>query len=190
VVTDNGVPVLTGTNSFTVTVGEVNVAPSIEGITNQNVRFGELWMSQVLATDADLPANTLTYSVEQGPTGLTVSGTSGALSWTPLEAQVGVHTVRVRVTDNGTPALNAETTFQIEVSGEETRLEIGQVAGGLMRVTVFGNVGLDYRLERSVDLEIWEQQSEFRLTSSPLQYIDPDTVQGRPLRYYRLRTVE
>jgi hypothetical protein len=194
VVADNNPGATTGTslrttNSFTLTVREVNSAPIVTSITNQAVRFGFLWTNQVNAVDNDLPANQLTYSVEEGPSGLTINPTTGALSWTPLEAQVGTHTVRVRVTDDGTPAQNGETTFQIVVTGEETRLEIIRV-GTLVQVTILGNVGLNYRLERSEDLTNWVQQSEFRLTTSPQQYVDPDSIQTRTNRNYRLRTLE
>ncbi|HEX7860004.1 MAG TPA: putative Ig domain-containing protein [Verrucomicrobiae bacterium] len=188
VVTDNGAPVRSATNSFTITVTEVNSAPTITALTNQTIRFGELWTNLVTASDSDLPANTLSFSVEQGPTNLTLNPASGALNWTPLQAQVGSHTIRIRASDNGTPSRNAETTFEITVTGVETRMEITRL-GTLMQVTIVGNVGLNYRLERSSDLTTWEQQSEFRLNTSPLQYIDPDLIQGRPARLYRLRTI-
>jgi hypothetical protein len=189
VVTDNGAPTLKATNTFTLTVAEVNLAPTIEVMSSQNLRFGELWTNRVVATDLDAPDNALTYSVEEGPTGLAVNGTSGALNWTPAHAQMGVHTVRLRATDNGAPALNAETSFQITVTGEETRMEITR-SGTLMWVTIIGNVGLNYRLERSEDLRNWEHQSQFRLTTSPQLYIDPDSIAGQSTRVYRLRMVD
>jgi hypothetical protein len=171
-------------------VAEVNTAPTIGAITNQNIRFGELWTNIVVSSDIDLPANQLTYTLEAGPTGVTLNSGTGALAWTPIQSQVGVHTIRLRVTDNGTPPLDAETTFQVTVTGEETRLEISRIAGGLVQIRIFGNVGLNYRLERSGNLQTWEQQSDFRLTSSPLQYIDPDPTEGRATRFYQLRTME
>jgi hypothetical protein len=190
VVTDNGVPASKTTNTFTVTVAEINTAPTIDAIANANIRFGELWSKIASGSDVDLPANQLTYSLEEAPTGVQIIAGTGALSWTPLQAQVGVHTVRVRVIDNGIPAMHAETSFQMTVAGEETRLEISRLAAGLVQISIFGNVGLNYRLEKSADLEEWEPQSDFRLTSSPLLYIDPDATQGRAVRFYQLRTVE
>jgi hypothetical protein len=189
IVTDDGSPGKTATNTFSATVTEVNSAPTLTTITNQTVRFGFLWTNRVSAVDDDLPANQLTYSVEEGPNGLVINPTTGALSWTPVEAQVGTHNVRVRATDDGTPAQNGEMTFQILVTGEETRLEITRV-GSLMQITINGNVGLNYRLERSGDLTNWEQQSEFRLTTSPQMFIDPDSIQTRTNRNYRLRTAD
>ena len=36
------------------------------------------------ATDADVPANVLTFSLEAGaPAGATINGSTGAFSWTP-----------------------------------------------------------------------------------------------------------
>ena len=56
--------------------------------------------------DADLPANTLSFSLDAGaPAGATITP-AGAFSWTPTEAQgPGVYSITVRVTDNGTPPL-------------------------------------------------------------------------------------
>src|SRR5262249_13940562 len=40
------------------------------------------------ATDPDLPANTLTFSLEPGaPTGASIDSATGVFSWTPTEAQ-------------------------------------------------------------------------------------------------------
>lgn len=188
-VTDNGSPARSATNEFTVTVTETNTAPTLQLVAPQQVRFGELWTHLLAAADADIPTNQLKFVLEQGPTNLALNDL-GELSWTPVQAQIGVHSVRVRVTDNGTPPLSTEMTFQITVAGEESRLEIGRLAGGLIQIAIFGNVGLNYRLERSQNLTNWEQQSEFRLTASPLQYIDPDPSQARDRRFYRLRTVD
>src|SRR6185369_962483 len=37
------------------------------------------------ATDSDLPAQTLTFSLVGAPTGATIDGSTGAFSWTPTE---------------------------------------------------------------------------------------------------------
>src|SRR5205085_1256840 len=70
VVTDNGVPPLNATNFFTVIVNEVNSAPVLPGQTNRTI--SELTPLTVTntATDSDLPANLLTYSLVAPPSGL------------------------------------------------------------------------------------------------------------------------
>jgi len=61
-VTDSGEPALSATNSITVTVNEVNTAPVIAAIPDQTVDELTTLVVNVSATDADLPANQLTYS--------------------------------------------------------------------------------------------------------------------------------
>ncbi|MBN8249858.1 MAG: cadherin repeat domain-containing protein, partial [Verrucomicrobia bacterium] len=68
------------------------------------------------ATDADVPAQSLSFALVSGPPGLQVTG-AGALTWTPTEAQgPGVYTVTVQVTDSGIPALSATRQFTVTVN--------------------------------------------------------------------------
>ncbi|MDA1273734.1 MAG: immunoglobulin domain-containing protein [Verrucomicrobia bacterium] len=117
-VTDNGTPPLSATQSFGVTVNEVNAAPVIPPIGDQTAEAGVLVSFNAGATDADLPANRLTYGLEAGaPDGAAIDPASGAFSWTPSLAQAGTtHGITVRVTDNGTPSLSASASFSIVVA--------------------------------------------------------------------------
>ena len=107
-VTDNGSPALNDFETISITVTEVNVAPVLAAIGNKSVNEGSLLTFTATATDADLPANGLTYSLDAGaPTGATINATTGVFTWTPTESQGGAsYNVTVRVTDNGSPALN------------------------------------------------------------------------------------
>lgn len=186
VVTDNGNPALRATNTLNVIVSEVNTAPVLDEISAQSGRYGFRLTVRLTASDADSPTNTLTFTVEQGPTNLMVTP-AGELTWTPVQSQVGAHDVTVRVHDNGSPNLSGTRTFQIQISGEETRLQIGRLETGLMQITINGNSGVNYELERTSDLSTWEKEFEFRLITSPFLYIDPNS-QGQARRYYRLKT--
>src|SRR5437660_124586 len=86
-VTDNGVPALSVTNSFTVTVTEVNLAPVLSVPADQTIDEQTTLSVSASATDADLPANTLSFALVSAPTGMTINPASGAISWTPSEAQ-------------------------------------------------------------------------------------------------------
>ena len=117
-VTDNGAPALSATRTFNVTVNDVNEAPVLAAIANQSVNEGSLLQFTATASDADLPANTLTYTLGPGaPAGASIDATSGVFTWTPTEGQgPGVYPVTIRVADDATPALSASRTFNITVN--------------------------------------------------------------------------
>ena len=108
VVSDNGAPNLDATQSCTITVNEVNVAPTLPNLSPQTVNEGSLLTVNSAATDTDLPANTLTYSLLSPPPGASISA-DGVVTWTPFENQgPGVYTLTVKVTDNNPDAVNAK----------------------------------------------------------------------------------
>ena len=114
--TDNGTPALAGTAPITITVTEVNVAPVLAPIGNKSAPVGIALTFTATATDADLPANTLAFSLDTGaPTGASINSGTGAFTWTPATGQVGGNSVTVRVTDNGTPPLSSSETITVTV---------------------------------------------------------------------------
>jgi len=113
-VTDNGAPALSADAPVSVTVAEVNQAPVLTPIGDRNATEGALLTFSASASDADLPANTLAYSLMNAPAGASISA-AGVFSWTPTESQ-GNTSLTVRVTDNGSPALFAEETIAIAVA--------------------------------------------------------------------------
>ena len=96
-----------------ITVGEVNQAPVLGAIGNRVVNELTLLTFTATATDADLPANTLTYTLDAGaPTGATIT-TGGDFTWTPTEAQgPAFYNITVRVSDG---ALDDSETIMIRV---------------------------------------------------------------------------
>jgi hypothetical protein len=72
------------------------------------------------ATDVDLPADTLTFSLDAASLalGMTIDTNTGDFNWTPTEAQAGITpSVIVTVTDSGTGNLIDSETFTITVGG-------------------------------------------------------------------------
>ena len=88
-VTDNGTnPAnLTDAETITITVDEVNVAPVLGAIGNKSVDEQATLTFTATATDQDLPAQTLTYSLDAASLalGMTINAATGAFSWTPSE---------------------------------------------------------------------------------------------------------
>jgi PKD repeat protein len=117
-VTDDGVPPLDDFETLTITVIEVNQAPVLAAIGDQSGDEGTLISFTASATDADLPPNTLVFSLDPGaPDGAGIDPSSGEFTWTPTEVQgPGIYTVTVRVTDDGIPPLDDCETITITVS--------------------------------------------------------------------------
>lgn len=116
VVSDNGAPPLTDNKTFTITVNESNSAPTIGFIANQSTYAGTRVSVSIPALDADLPAQTFTYSIVSGPTGATVNA-AGLFTWTPTIAQApSTNTIYVSATDSGSPSLSATQSFIVVVN--------------------------------------------------------------------------
>ncbi len=103
-VTDSGG--LTDTQAFTVTVANVNDAPSFTSTPVLTATQGAPYTYAVTATDLDLiHGDALTITAPTLPTWLTLDWTPGAitatLSGTPTNADVGDHAVLLQVTDSG-----------------------------------------------------------------------------------------
>ena len=116
-VTDSGSPAQNDSETITVTVNEVNVAPVLAPIGNKSGTSGSPVTFTATATDADVPAQTRTFSLGAGaPTGATINGSTGAFSWTPTSAQSGPFTVTVIVADNGTPSMSDTEAITVTIN--------------------------------------------------------------------------
>ena len=107
---------------LSVTVTEANQAPVLALIGDKTVGEGSPLTFTATATDADLPANTLTFSLADGVSGAVPAGAgitaTGGFSWTPSEAQgPGTYVFDVVVSDNGAPGLSDSETITVTVSG-------------------------------------------------------------------------
>src|SRR5207302_63467 len=114
---DNGTPPLSATNTFKVTVTEVNSAPVLPVQADQIIaELTPLGVTNT-ATDSDLPANVLTYFLLNPPAGAGIDTNTGVIAWTPTEAQRPTTTRSSSdLSDNGTPPLSATNTFKVTVT--------------------------------------------------------------------------
>ncbi|MEL7147130.1 MAG: T9SS type A sorting domain-containing protein, partial [Bacteroidota bacterium] len=72
----------------------------------------------VSATDPDVPADALTFSIDatSAAKGMSINASTGEFSWIPTEAQDGDHTVIFTVTDDGVGTLSDDETITITVN--------------------------------------------------------------------------
>jgi cysteine-rich repeat protein len=137
-----------GTSSpvaITVVSATGNHPPSFEDIQSRTVAEGSVLEEQISATDPD--GDNLTFNLVNPPTGATIEASSGILRWVPDELQgPGVQNITVRVTDNGTPPLNASTSFSItvdEVNQAPVLADIGTKAVTLGSTLTFTALATD-----------------------------------------------
>src|SRR5207244_1031007 len=96
---------------------EVNRAPVLTVPANQTLAELTTLNVNASATDSDIPANTLTFALVSAPLGMSINPVSGAIIWTPTEAQgPSTNLVSVSVTDNGVPALSVTNSFTVIVT--------------------------------------------------------------------------
>jgi len=108
-----------------------NSSPVIESDPVTTAKEGGLYTYDVNATDPN--EDTLTYSLTTFPTGMTINSTTGIISWTPTEDQIGEENeVVVEVSDGSksstqsfTITVDATLLASIEVLPLSMTLEIG-----------------------------------------------------------------
>ena len=90
-----------------------NRAPVITSTAVTSAMATQPYAYTVTATDPN-PSDTLTFLLPTAPAGMSINATTGLITWTPTLAQVGIHPVTIRVTDQG--GLFAEQGFTITVT--------------------------------------------------------------------------
>ena len=123
-----------------------NNEPVIVGIPSQSVDELVEFVFNVQATDADLPNDSLRYSLDRAPVGMEINNATGRITWTPQESQgPGVFNVAVRVTDStglfdvefftiSVAEVNPATTFTMSEAGQfasqqNVDIDLGQAEG-------------------------------------------------------------
>src|SRR6185369_623445 len=114
---DNGAPQLSDTKSFKVVVNEANSAPVLTVPMDRIIAELSTLTVTNTASDIDMPANTLSFSLVSAPSGVNLDPSNGVLSWTPSEAQgPSTNVITVKVTDNGAPQLSDTKSFTVVVN--------------------------------------------------------------------------
>jgi hypothetical protein len=89
----------------------------LAAIGDKSVMLGTSLTFTASASDSDLPANSLAFSLGGGaPAGASINSATGQFSWAPTVAQAGIHSITVRATDNGTPSLSDYETITVAVN--------------------------------------------------------------------------
>jgi len=122
-VTDSGSPSLSADATFIVNLTNINDAPTIEDKTfsiTEHSAAGTT-VGTIVAVDVDRPAQTLSYAIVEGDANgvfeITSSGVLKVVKPTLLNYETNpTFTLKVRVTDNGSPSLSDEATITVNLT--------------------------------------------------------------------------
>jgi len=180
---------ITVSSNATLTVA--NSAPSLVPVSNQTINAGMTLNVTNLATDIDMPPQTLTFSLLTGPSNSLLNA-NGVFNWRPSVSQAGtINPVSVVVTDNGTPNLSATNHFTVTVNAlTSPTAGSPSYAGGQFSVSVGGQVGPDYYLQANTNLSggAWTTVATTNSpATTPIILTDPNAG-SQLLQFYRIVT--
>jgi hypothetical protein len=168
-------------------VALMNTAPVLAAISNRVILAGATLFVTNSATDAEAPAQTLTYGLVNSPGGAGINSNNGIFSWRPLIAQGGAtYPINVTVTDNGTPSLVATQSFAVTVNAPmQPGITAATISQGQFRMTVSGDAGPDYSMLASTNLVNWTLVQTTNSPAPPFLFVDPNSTDFLQ-RFYRV----
>jgi hypothetical protein len=169
-------------------VAPSNTAPILAAVPDAVINPGVTLRFTNTATDTDLPAQTLTYSLAAAPTNAALNTNTGVFSWRPLVSQANTtNLVTLIVADNGTPSLSATQSFHVTVNPLVLpALDAPLWSNGQFSFLVSGQSGPDYAVQSSSNLLDW---TTLLITNSPVM---PFIWSGlpssaAPVQFYRIK---
>jgi len=204
----NQTPVAVGGSSFTYTLPAMsvvtfvgqgvvpapNAAPDLTPVANLVINAGFPLQVTNVATDPNLPPQSLAFSLLSGPAGATLNtldATNAVFAWRPLVNQANsTNAISVRVADSGSPSLSATNNFMVTVN-PLTNPVIGSVtvSAGQVNLAVknWGLQGPNYTLLTTTNLAgIWQELYTVSSTNSPVTQMIDTNFTG-PVRFYRIQ---
>ncbi len=179
---------LSVTSSFQIVVSEVNVAPVLAAMTNRTVNPGQTISFTATATDADVPANALSFSLLSPPAGAGITS-GGLFNWRPGVALASTTNVlEVMVQDNGAPVSNDTRSFSVIVNPLAAPVVLTPLgyANGQFTLGVTGPLGPDYVIMASTNLAQWSDLVTNPSPTLPFQHTDTEAGSFSN-RAYRVR---
>ena len=181
-------PNLTATNSFTVVVLEVNVAPVLPVIPDQTVNELALLTVTNTATETNTHATILGYGLIDPPTGVNISS-NGIITWTPTRLNPDTNLITTVVTNSDpydlvNPYLTATNSFAVVI----VRLVLDQATwttNGNFQFIFNAGADVNYTIQYSTNLIDWISLYSFTGPGGSTTVQDPNATNS-PWRFYRV----
>jgi hypothetical protein len=164
-----------------------NQPPVLAAISNQTILAGRTLLVTNSASDADIPAQTLTFSLLTAPTNAAINSSSGLFTWRPTIAQSpSTQTVAVVVSDNGTPIMSATQSFTTKVIQPVVPAlhAASSITNGQFGFWINGDPGPDYTIQVSTNLTSWNPVFTGNSLPVPCFWVDTNFA-SYPIRFYR-----
>lgn len=150
----------------------VNQPPSLPSIADQSILAGQTLLVTNRASDADIPAQTLTYNLLNSPPGAEIDSGLGTFVWRPAISQSSAtQSLSVVVSDNGVPPMSATQSFAVVVN-RPVNPSFYNVSStnDQFSVWISGDAGPDYLLQTSSNLSYWSTIGTSTPAAMPFQW--------------------
>jgi uncharacterized repeat protein (TIGR01451 family) len=130
-----------------------NTPPVLAAVANRVIHAGTLLQITNAASDADVPVNLLTFSLDNGvPAAASIGAADGIFTWPTADADANTtNQITVRVTDNGVPPLSAAQSFLVNVVPRPLLTGI-TVSNQIVNVAWTAVAGQVYRMQFTTNL--------------------------------------
>jgi len=169
------------------TVAPANTPPVLTAVSNQTLIAGQTLNITNTATDSDVPAQALTFSLLAPPSGATIDPSKGVFTWRPTIAQSpATNPMSVKVTDDGSPNLSATNTFTVTVlRPAKPGISASGLSGGQFQFSIAGDSGPDYVIQASTNLTTWLPVWTNSMAMPPFRFTDLNAASFNQ-RFYRV----
>jgi hypothetical protein len=163
------------------------VAPTLAAITNYSLIAGATLVVTNNAVDPNLPPQSLGFYLATKPSGATINGTNGLITWRPAMAQAGSTNQFVVVVTNA-PGLSATQSFWAGVVPPAVPVLTPLPSpAGVFRMNVTGSPGPDYLIQTRTNLAVgtWATLQSTNPAQLPFTF---ETSMGAsvPIQFYRV----
>ena len=173
-------------NSAAVSATPSNQPPVLAAIPGQTIMAGRTLLVTNTASDADIPAQTLTYGLAGAPANAAINPNNGVFSWRPTMAQSpSTQSVAVVVSDNGVPVMSATQSFAVTVTQPNVPALSVAATNKAFGFWINGDAGPDYTVQVSTNLASWNPVFTSNSPALPFYWADTNSA-SYPSLFYRV----
>ncbi len=164
-----------------------NAPPTFARPTDVEVMAGFTATNMCVATDTNLPAQTVTFRLLSAPYGATINPLTGMFTWhVPITWTQPTNLVLVAAEDDGEPSMTTTQSFCVLVLPfPKPAISKWTSVSPNLTLEVSGVPGVQYRIQSSTNLVDWFDLYITNPFTMPFEWTDPD-IRSHPTKFYRV----